>query len=98
PKTPEGPGISGTATAGQILTASSGKWSGTEPIAFEYEWLRCNTGGAECTTASGASLLPTYLAAAADVGKTLRVKVIAKNIAGTASAESEKTATVKGVL
>ncbi len=98
PKNTEAPSISGEAKEGQLLTASSGKWSGTEPITYEYEWLRCNTSGASCSQAGGASLLPTYSAVAADVGKTLRVKVTAKNIAGTAGAESEKTATVKGVV
>jgi hypothetical protein len=97
PENTEAPKVTGTATAGQLLTASSGKWSGTEPIAYEYEWLRCNASGAECAQAEAASLLPTYTVAAADVGHTLRVKVLAKNIAGSASAESEKTATVAGV-
>ncbi len=98
PKNTEAPSISGTATAGQLLTAGSGKWSGTEPIAYEYEWLRCNTGGGECTQAAAPSLLPIYMVAAADVGHTLRVKVLAKNIAGSGSAESEPTTTVGGVL
>ena len=98
PKNTEAPSISGEAKEGVLLTASSGKWSGTEPIVYEYEWLRCNTSGAACSQAAAASLLLTYTAKAEDVGKTLRVKVTAKNIAGTASAESEKTETVKGVL
>ncbi len=83
PVNTEAPTVSGEVKEGQLLTASSGKWSGTEPIAFEYEWLRCNTSGGECTQAAGASLLPTYLVSSADVGHRLRVKVIAKNIAGT---------------
>ena len=91
PVNTEAPTVSGEAKEGQLLTAASGKWAGTEPITFEYEWLRCNTSGAECTQAAGASLLPTYLVAAADVGHTLRVKVIAKNLAGTGEAESEPT-------
>jgi hypothetical protein len=98
PQNTEAPSISGEAKEGQLLTASSGKWSGTEPIAYEYEWLRCNTSGASCAQAQAASLLATYTAKAEDVGHTLRVKVLAKNIAGSASAESEKTAPVKGVL
>ncbi len=98
PENVEAPSISGTATAGQILTAGSGKWTGTEPILYEYEWLRCNAGGGECTQAAAPSLLPTYSVAAADVGHTLRVNVLAKNIAGTGSAESEPTAPVSGVL
>src|SRR5581483_8167204 len=97
PSNTEAPSISGTATAGQLLTASSGKWSGTEPIVFEYEWLRCNIAGASCTQAAAPSVLATYSVAAADVGHTLRVKVLAKNIAGKGEAESEKTETVKGV-
>jgi hypothetical protein len=98
PKDTEAPSISGTATAGQVLTASSGKWSGTEPITYEYEWLRCNTAGGECSTASAASVLPLYTVAAGDVGHTLRVEVTAKDIAGTGTAESAPTATVAGVL
>jgi hypothetical protein len=97
PKNTEAPKVTGTATAGQSLTASSGTWTGTEPILYEYEWLRCNTGGAECVQAAGASLLSNYTLAPADVGHTMRVKVIAKNLVGSASAESAQTATVAGV-
>ncbi len=98
PANTELPTVSGTPTAGQLLTASSGKWSGTEPITFEYEWLRCNTTGTGCTQAAAPSVLPTYSVAGADVGHKLRVNVIAKNIAGTGAAESEPTALVAGVL
>ncbi|RDJ94012.1 hypothetical protein B4Q13_17805, partial [Lacticaseibacillus rhamnosus] len=65
PSDSEAPKITGEAKEGQLLTASSGKWSGTEPITYEYEWLRCNTGGAECKQAQAASVLPTYTVAAA---------------------------------
>jgi hypothetical protein len=98
PKNTEAPAVSGEAKEGQLLTASSGKWSGTEPITFEYEWLRCNTAGEACVQAAGKSILATYSAVAADVGKTLRAKVYAKNIAGTGEKESAATATVKGVV
>lgn len=97
PQNTEAPSVSGTATAGQLLTASSGKWTGTEPIVYEYEWLRCNAAGAECVQAAAPSLLSTYLVAAADVGHTLRAKAIAKNIAGSGTAESAPTGTVAGV-
>ena len=43
-------------------------------------------------------MLPIYTVAAADVGHTLRVNVIATNIAGKGEAESEPTALVAGVL
>ena len=96
PVNTEAPTVSGTATAGQLLTASSGKWSGTEPITYEYEWLRCNTAGAECATAAAASALPLYMVAGADVGHTLRVNVIAKNLGGQRRSQSAPTATVAG--
>ena len=93
----EAPTVSGTPTAGQLLTAASGKWTGTEPIAFEYEWLRCNASGAECVQAAAPSVLPAYLVGAADVGHALRVEVIATNVAGHGVAESAPTAVVSGV-
>jgi hypothetical protein len=98
PKNTEAPAVSGEPKEGQLLTASSGKWSGTEPITFEYEWLRCNTAGEACVQAAGKSILATYSVVATDVGKTLRAKVYAKNIAGTGEKESAATATVKGVV
>jgi hypothetical protein len=97
PKNTELPTVSGTPTAGQTLTAASGKWSGTEPIVYEYEWLRCNSAGSECTTDSAASLLAAYTVVPADVGHRLRVKVIAKNLVGSGTAESAATAEVAGV-
>ncbi len=97
PVNTEQPTVSGTATAGQILTASSGKWSGTEPITYQYEWLRCNASGGECTQAAAPSILPLYTVAAADVGHTLRANVIATNVAGKGEAQSEPTANVSGV-
>jgi hypothetical protein len=35
------PVISGTATPGSTLTASTGTWSSPVPLNFEYEWVRC---------------------------------------------------------
>jgi hypothetical protein len=92
------PTISGTAKEGQILTASSGTWTGTEPITYEYEWLRCNAKGEACTQAAGASVLPTYTAVAADVAGKLKVKVIAKNLVGKGEAESAAKGPVEGIV
>src|SRR5262245_15662913 len=42
------PTTSGTARAGQVLSATSGSWSGTTPMIFSYQWQRCDTAGAAC--------------------------------------------------
>lgn len=85
------PGISGTASVGATVTASNGTWTGTAPITYAYQWLRCNTSGAACATISGATA-STYAVASADVGNTLRVEVTATNGGGSAQATSGATA------
>jgi hypothetical protein len=88
------PIISGTPQDGQTLTASTGSWSGTQPITYGYQWQRCDSGGANCVAIAGATG-PTYLATSADVGRTLRVVVTATNSAGSASATSAATTVVQ---
>src|SRR5207249_3816957 len=78
---------------GQTLTASPGSWSGMAPISYAYQWLRCDTSGANCASVSGATF-QSYALASADVGSTVRIKVTATNSAGSASAESAQTTVV----
>jgi hypothetical protein len=87
------PTISGTATQGQTLTASNGTWGGATPIAYTYEWQRCNTGGAHCGPIAGATN-QNYVASNADVRNTLRVQVTASNADGKAEALSAPTGTI----
>ncbi len=47
------PAISGTPQAGQLLNAVPGTWSGTQPISYSYQWMRCNAGGAACAPIAG---------------------------------------------
>src|SRR5207244_321277 len=86
------PTISGTAQAGQTLTASPGTWSGS-PTAYSYYWRRCNASGLACATVAGQNLT-TYALSSADVGYTIRASVFARNAAGQTNANSNQTAVV----
>jgi hypothetical protein len=89
------PTITGTAQQGETLTASPGSWTGS-PTEYSYLWKRCGAAGGSCKTIEGA-LAPTYLLTEADVGRTLRVSVVASNSAGSsAPATSAPTPVVTG--
>ncbi len=86
------PVISGSAVDGQLLSASTGVWSGS-PTGYAYEWRRCDVAGAGCVAIGGA-VAASYTLAAADVGHTVRVAVTASNGAGSATAVSAQTVVV----
>jgi len=94
PANTDPPTISGTAQDGQILTASPGTWTGTQPITYTYQWQRCDSTGGNCNPIAGATST-TYSVVSADVGGTLTVVVQASNAAGNASAPSSHTAIVQ---
>jgi hypothetical protein len=75
------PGISGSAVVGQVLSASSGVWSGDTPMTFAYLWSD-GTAGQTDTLSS------------ADVGRNVSVVVTATNDAGSASATSQSVGPV----
>jgi hypothetical protein len=87
------PTVSGSAVVGEKLTATTGTWQGTNPISYTLNWQTCNTDITSCsgTGQSGS----TYTVPKDDVGKRLRVKVVAKNSVGQSSAVSETTDVVK---
>src|SRR6185503_18709529 len=87
------PAVSGTPADGATLTADPGTWNGSQPIAFAYQWRRCDADGANCTTIAGATN-PTYTAGVDDVHRTLRVAVTATNAGGSDSAPSAATGAV----
>ena len=93
PSNTAAPGVNGIVRAGEILTASPGRWSGTPPLSFEYQWLRCRQSGSSCILIPDATKA-TYLLSGADVGLTLRVQVTASNPAGNAAAQSPQTGVV----
>lgn len=99
PRNTAEPTITGSPVEGQRLTASAGTWSGTQPITFAYQWVRCPTNGgapdgSNCAVIAGATST-TYTLAAADVGSRMRVRVTATNSAGSTIAASNATSVVQ---
>jgi hypothetical protein len=95
PANTELPAISGEAKEGKTLSASTGKWAGTEPFSYTYQWERCNAAGEGCANVSGATS-SSYILGQSDVGDTLRVIVTAKDSVGSTEATSEPSAVVIG--
>ena len=79
------PSISGVVQLRGRLNASPGTWSGSP--AYAYVWQRSSDGGA--TWSSAGSQTSRYTAAAADVGRRLRVVVTATNELGSRVAVSD---------
>jgi len=82
------PSISGTARVGNTLQANRGQWAGESPITYSYVWLRCNVKGDNCSEIPGADD-PSYEVRDSDAGKSIRVRVIARNDRGSTSAISD---------
>lgn len=94
------PAISGRPEQGRTLSASTGSWSGTQPFAFAYQWVRCDADGGrpdggDCTVISGATER-RYQLVRADVDFRMRVRVTATNAEGSRTAASNPTTTVVG--
>jgi hypothetical protein len=94
------PAISGRAEQGVRLSASRGTWTGTNPISYAFQWVRCGADGGEpdggnCTIISGATG-DRYRLTSADVGSRMRVRVTAMNADGSRTAASNPTAVVVG--
>ncbi len=87
------PTITGTARVGSTLEANRGQWAGDTPITYAFVWLRCNDKGDNCSEIQGANDT-TYEVRDADTGRTIRVRVIARNDRGSTSAISNPTGVV----
>jgi hypothetical protein len=93
PRNSSPPSISGSPVVGATQTADPGTWSGTQPISFTYQWRSCNSSGAGCSSISGATAR-TYVARQSDVGRTLRVRVTARNRVDSDTETSAPTAVI----
>ena len=79
--------------AGKVLAALPGTWGGGKPVAFSYQWQRCDAAGHACA-AIPAATARTYTPTTPDVGHALVIRVGAVTPAGTASASSAPTLAV----
>ena len=86
------PSVSGSTVEGQMLSASTGSWTGA-PTSYAYQWEDCAASGGSCSKVAGATG-SSYRLAAGDVGHALRVLVTASNSAGSTAASSAATAPV----
>ena len=91
PSNTAAPAVSGTPTQSTYLHVSAGIWAGTQPIDFDYRWVRCDTAGNNCKEIGGASDNDYYVRDT-DVGSTLRARVTASNEAGSAATSTTPTA------
>ena len=87
------PVVSGTPLVDSTLSVSQGGWSGRQPIAFAYGWVRCNTGGGECVAIAGANGR-SYRLTSSDVNRKLRVNVTARNAVGSTTVLSSESGVV----
>ena len=89
------PTVTGAPMVDQTLTATMGTWSGSAPLTVGLEWLRCDAEGENC---QGLGITAgRYTVGAVDIGKTIRVKITAANLAGARGALSDPTAVVSAL-
>jgi hypothetical protein len=88
------PTISGSTIVGAKLTGTPGSWVGSGPISTSYQWLRCDKDGNGCVPLSGRTSA-TYTIVQADLGRTLRLRVEARNTLGRSDAYSTATNVVQ---
>jgi hypothetical protein len=94
PASSSAPTISGSPLVGSTLSGANGSWVGDQPITYSYRWLRCDGAGNACKEIGGETSA-SYRVVQNDVGKTLRLRVIAHNSRGQADAFSNATDVVK---
>lgn len=78
------PKISGTRQVGHRLRTSTGTWSGSSPISYDYQWERCKDA---CLPIGGATT-SSYTLRTSDARANIVVVVTATNSAGSTKAMS----------
>ena len=78
--------------SGPRSAATYGTWT-NNPLAYDYQWQRCNATGGECVSIAGA-VNQAYYPVKADEGHTLKGEVVALNGTGAGSSVSVATSAV----
>jgi hypothetical protein len=94
PKNTKEPSVAGTPKQGQTLTANIGGWSGTAPIGYAYQWLRCDGNGNNCAVLGGQTK-STFVPGSSEVNTRIRVRITASNSKGSTQATSNPTSAVQ---
>jgi hypothetical protein len=81
------PQITGATILGQTVEATTGEWSGSTPVTYEYQWQTCDTLTEACTNIAAATE-PSYTISALEAGMAIRVLVTATNADGSATSAS----------
>lgn len=87
PRTTSPPTLEGRFRQGSTIATSNGLWA-NNPTSFSYRWQRCDSAGNNCATISGATS-SQYRLVQADVGRTVRSLVTARNADGSSTANSK---------
>jgi hypothetical protein len=90
------PTLEGVAQEGQELRGGAGTWTGSQPIAYAYQWERCAAPGAPSCSKIANATRAAYVLTAADVGKYVRLSITATNAGGKVTQFSGTTAPVLG--
>ena len=87
------PEVIGRAAVGEYIDATTGNWTGAQPITYAYQWQLCNSAGADCRDLAG-ERAATVRVEEAHVGGTLRAVVTASNPDGARASVSSPTGVV----
>jgi hypothetical protein len=83
------PAVSGIPSVAMTLTADAGRWAGSAPLTYRYQWQR--EGELDVWENIDGAVAASYQPVSADADSRLRVQVTASNSAGSAEAFSDPT-------
>jgi hypothetical protein len=83
------PAISGTTSIGNVLTSTTGTWTGSPTITYAYQWTRAGSNIAGATAS-------TYTLVTADVSTMIAVTVTATNGLGSVGATATAVGPISG--